>query len=561
MRALANPFQGRSLLGRYRVVMPIGSGGMGTVYLARTEGAAGFAKPVVIKAIHANLMGDEGMVQMFAREARLLSNLHHSGIVNVIDFGEEDGAYIMVLEYVHGYDLGAWCYYLSKTNDQLPFEYALHIGIEVLETLEYTHSYRRSDGTEMTIVHRDISPGNILISLDGEVKLADFGIARATDEAGEYRSRVGTFKGKLGYSAPELIQGDRPTPQADLYSLGVVLLQVLLGDNPFKGAAMGETVQRVLTLKPPRVSDVRTDVPAAFDDVLTRLLAKDPEDRYKRGAEAALGLKALLSRPADEIAKDFAEHVRADFEFPMPIELGIDRLQDRDSAWRQEQDESQPHHVVALNSTSPPPRPGPIHPGSSEQPTAIVGQIKRVTAPATTSPPPSRPTWPYVALGVVGSGAIIGAAVAIVLALRTQPPDPPQFVVMPNEPGQPSVRVVSARPESSAQIASARLHPSASAAPGPADAATLLTRALHSRQGHIQACFEQHVRQVAGAPEISLRVQLDEDGTIRKVRLKPDSLESTPLGRCLLDVATSTEFPPPGERLTLTLPITARVAE
>ena len=549
MKVLADPLQGRTLLGRYRVVMPIGRGGMGTVYLARTEGAAGFAKPVVIKSIHADLMGDEGMVEMFAREARLLSNLQHSGIVNVLDFGEEEGTYIMVLEYVHGYDLGAWCRYLKETEDQLPYEFALHIGIEVLETLQYTHHYRRSDGTEMAIVHRDISPGNILISLDGEVKLADFGIARAADEAGEYRSRVGTFKGKLAYSAPELIQGDQPTPRADIYSLGVVLLQVLLGHNPFKGEAMGDTVQRVVTLEPPRVSETRSDVPAAFDQILGKALAKDPDKRFQTGGEFAAALKQLRQRSADEVAADFADHVRADFEFAMPAELGLDRLQDRDGAWRHSQESTQPGRAVGLSST-PPPAAGPlVRTLGSDSPTAIIGR-RMARSEAATMRPPQRAIWLYVLLGILGLGVLVGGIVALVLALRPPPAEPPQFVVMQNEARPATTALVPVTPP-----------PSAKASANPADAATQLTLALHSRQGLIQSCFETHVKQVAGAPEVSLKVQLDETGTVLKVRLLPATLEATPLGQCLLGVAKQTEFPAPGQRLTLTLPITARVAE
>jgi serine/threonine protein kinase len=551
MKVLADPLQGRTLLGRYRVVMPIGRGGMGTVYLARTEGAAGFAKPVVIKSIHSDLMGDEGMVEMFAREARLLSNMQHSGIVNVLDFGEEDGTYIMVLEYVHGYDLGAWCRYLLETDDQLPYEFALHIGIEVLETLHYTHHYRRSDGADMTIIHRDISPGNILISLDGEVKLADFGIARATDEAGEYRSRVGTFKGKLAYSAPELVQGDQPTPRADIYSLGVVLLQILLGRNPFKGEAMGDTVQRVVTLDPPRVSDERSDVPASFDEILARALAKDPDQRYQTSGEFATALKNLRQRPADEIAADFADHVRGDFEFAMPQELALDRLQDRDGAWRHSQERSDPGRAQGLSSTPPPPSAEPlVRAIGSDSPTAIIGRGRVPRSEAATERPPQRSIWLYVVLGIVALGAIIGGVAALVLALQPPPADPPQFVVMQNQANPATTPVVSVTSP-----------PSTSASAAPVDAATRLTQALHSRQGHIQHCFETHVKQVAGAPEVSLKVQLEADGTVLKVRISPSSLEATPLGECLRGVARETKFPAPGQRLTLTLPITARVAE
>lgn len=546
MKLLGDPLRGRTLLGRYRVVMPIGRGGMGTVYLARTEGAAGFARPVVIKSIHADLVGDDAMVQMFAREARLLANLQHNGIVNVLDFGQEEGTYIMVLEYVHGYDLGAWTRYLRETQDRLPFDFALHIAIQVLDTLQYTHTYRRSDGTDMTIVHRDISPGNILISLEGAVKLADFGIARATDEAGEYRSRVGTFKGKLAFSAPELVQGDRPTPQADLYSLGVVLLQVLLGENPFKGETMGETVQRVVSMPPPRVAELRPDIPAAFDDIIAQALAKDPRQRFTDAAELAAQLRKLRSRPVDEVETAFAEHVRADFEHALPKHLNLERLQNRDAAWRHAQDETEPNHVPGLRSTSPPPSPEELRARVAEVPTAVIERLERSIA--VTVRPARRFTWVHSAIAALALVALGSGGLALTLALRQPEPPPPQFVVVPGPGREPS------------DLAAPRGSDPRPRAEAP-DPATLLTQALHARQGQIQSCFERHVREVAGTPEIALRCQLDADGKVLKASLAPETLEATPLGQCLLEVARGTKFPAPGRPLSLRLPITARVAE
>ncbi len=157
------------LLGRYRVVSPLGQGGMGIVYLGRVEGAAGFAKPVVIKTISPHLTADPTMDQLFAREARILSHLQHPNIVSVVDFGRTESGYVMVLEYVHGYHLGQWNRYVRRKSRRLSVENAVYVIGQVLDALDCAHTLKRADGSDLTIVHRDVSPANILIDLFSSV--------------------------------------------------------------------------------------------------------------------------------------------------------------------------------------------------------------------------------------------------------------------------------------------------------------------------------------------------------------------------------------------------------
>ncbi|HEX5098716.1 MAG TPA: serine/threonine-protein kinase, partial [Polyangiaceae bacterium] len=165
----APSLSGRVLLGRYRVVRPLARGGMGVVYLGRVEGAAGFAKPVVIKALLTNPTQAEEGEHLFAREARIVSHLQHPGIVSVFDFGQVDGTHVMVLEYVHGYNLGQWFRYVTDARGAVPVHHATHIVLGVLDALDYAHRLTRPDGTPFGIVHRDISPGNVLIDDQGRV--------------------------------------------------------------------------------------------------------------------------------------------------------------------------------------------------------------------------------------------------------------------------------------------------------------------------------------------------------------------------------------------------------
>jgi len=212
---MSEPFDamiGQLVLGRYRVVQLLARGGMGAVYLTRVEGAAGFAKPVVVKRILPHLSDSNDDQQRFIREAQILSNLRHPNIVNVIDFGKVEGAYLMVLEYVHGYHLGQWMKYVIGSRGRMPWEASIFVMLQVLAALNYAHTHSRSGGTSATIIHGDISPGNILIDVEGNVRLADFGIARIEAEQASRKGSIdGMFRGKLSYSAPELLACENPT--------------------------------------------------------------------------------------------------------------------------------------------------------------------------------------------------------------------------------------------------------------------------------------------------------------------------------------------------------------
>ena len=195
---------GLTVLGRYRIVQTLARGGMGAVYLGRTEGAEGFARPVVIKRVLPALMGDSEIAQLFVQEARILADLQHPNIVGVLDFGQQDdGTYVTVFEYVNGYSLAEWSRFLEQQRERLPIDAALHIVGRVLDALEHAHAFRRVDGKQVQVIHRDVSPSNVLLSDQGTVKLLDFGIAQVSgddtgDDTDEDSERRGT-RGKFPY--------------------------------------------------------------------------------------------------------------------------------------------------------------------------------------------------------------------------------------------------------------------------------------------------------------------------------------------------------------------------
>jgi eukaryotic-like serine/threonine-protein kinase len=553
----ADDIVGRTLLGRYRVVLPLAQGGMGMVYLARTEGAAGFAKPVVVKRVLPDLVANRTTVDLFVREAKILSHLQHPGVVNVLDFGQEDGAYVMVLEYVHGYDLGAWAAYAHATRRPIPCEFVLFALLRVLEALHHAHQCRLPDGKPLEIVHRDVSPGNILLSLDGQVKLGDFGIARISDEVSGFGTQFGTFRGKFSYAAPELLEGHEATPASDIYSAGVVLLELVLGTNPYAAATVVESMHRTLVVSPPKLEGFRSDVPAGLDAVIAQALSKTMEERFASAGVFAEALRRLLPRPEDQIAPAFAGRIEADFTGDMAQKLELDPLAQRDHAWRNAQ----------------PPEPPVRLSGTLERAADLT--VVESTAPVRAEMERQKPRrgtlrlW-LVAGGLVALGSSAGGAWLVIryrtsagpdyVLIERQPSDDPARSASPSASGSQSAATA---PATSAPLAPAASSVGSSAPRAVPDEDAIqtanLSAALQRQQGRIQSCFESHVADLKGSPRVTIRFELDGAGKVEQTSLEPAGLSQHPLGACLLGVARATPFPAPGRPVSFRVPITARV--
>lgn len=557
---------GRVVLGRYRVMLPLARGGMGLVYLGRLEGAAGFSRPVVIKRIIPDLGGDETVSQLFVREARILSNLQHPNIVGVLDFGLEDGAYVMVLDYVHGYNLAEWERHARDLQQMMPLQHALLIVTRVLDALHYAHTFKRGDGTELNIVHRDVSTSNILLDEQAQVKLHDFGIAR-TDEASEYKTQEATFKGKLVFAPPESVTLAVATPASDVYSAGVVLYQLLAGENPFRASNASQTLYRLLHHVPTPLSRLRGDIPPRLDDVLSRAMAKHPARRYQSAAEFADALRAL-AEPERDVQEDLALALQRDFA-RMPETLNVLSLDDRDLAWRRElspawgspaPSTATPAELLVARAPSPPPV-------AVSPPTATLKELNGAGA--------SRASSSKARLIVAGGAAALLAASAGAAAMLRAPSAPPATRYMVVERGAAAATSAEPRPVSEASSAAATqtaevpidTAPSAALArevvsPSPPTTpqrpdATRLSATFRAQQPKVERCFASHVSDLE-QPQVSIRFKADSAGRVTSAELVPSSLSSSALGQCLLGVARSTSFGPQGRDVTFTIPITAR---
>lgn len=281
-------------VGRYELVSRIGAGGMGEVFLARAVGAGGFEKEVVIKRVLPHLASDPGFVQRFIEEGKLVVRLRHAGIAQVLDMGEEDGVYFIAMEHVDGKDLGELVRIAQAAGERMPIPLVVHLLVELLDALDYAHHAKDADGRALGVIHRDVSPSNVMIATTGEVKLLDFGIARATERL--QSSTTGAIRGKYGYMSPQQAAGLELDARSDLFSLGVIAWELLTGERPFDGASDLLTLDRIRYHDPGPLRAKAPDVPEDLAAVVERLLAKNPDDRFASADEAARALRAHIMK-------------------------------------------------------------------------------------------------------------------------------------------------------------------------------------------------------------------------------------------------------------------------
>jgi eukaryotic-like serine/threonine-protein kinase len=278
--------------GPFRILARLGRGGMAETFLAERAGPLGFVQRVCVKRILRDRADDPRLVRSFQDEARLAALLVHPNIVSVLDFGEEHGSWWMALELVDGLDLRALLVALRARGEALPEELALFIVAEVTKALAYAHERRLPDGSPAGIVHRDVSPSNVLISYDGAVALADFGIARAAQNE---RTETGVVKGKVPYMPPEQALARPLDARADLFALGVMTFELLAGQRPFDGPSDLETLQNIVEGRRPSLAELAPATPRAVVQLVDALL--EPS-RDRRPASAAVVLDALSSLAA-----------------------------------------------------------------------------------------------------------------------------------------------------------------------------------------------------------------------------------------------------------------------
>jgi len=283
-------------IGKYRLLEPIASGGMAEVFRAEVPGAAGFVKQVALKLIRGDHDASSQFVRMFIQEARLASRLAHANIVHVFDFDQFEGRYYIAMEFVHGHTLRQVVDRCREAGLRFGLARSVHVGAEIARALAYAHRLP-DEGGAVGIVHRDVSPQNVLVSFEGEVKLTDFGIARALGASG--LTDPGTVKGKLAYMAPEQGRGERVDARADVFSLGVVLWELCAGRRLFSRDSDAATLAALLgqdPISPP--SEWNEDVPPELDAAILAAVERDPARRTRSAEDLATALGGVLLRLA-----------------------------------------------------------------------------------------------------------------------------------------------------------------------------------------------------------------------------------------------------------------------
>jgi serine/threonine protein kinase len=281
--------------GPYRLLDRVAVGGMAEVFKAKRSGVEGFEKIVAVKRILPHLSDNKEFVDMFVNEAKMVAGLTHPNIVQIFDLGRIDKSYYIAMEYVHGRDLRTIMRRAKEKGPRIPLELGLRIVSNVCSALEYAHRKRDDRGRPMQIVHRDVSPQNILISFEGDVKLTDFGIAKAATKAST--TDRGALRGKLLYMSPEQAWGKPMDNRSDLFSLGIVLYEMVTDQKPFL-ATGGSSEMSILELvrqchiAPPR--SVNPQIPDTLDKLLRRALDRDPSRRFQDAAEMGRGLERIL---------------------------------------------------------------------------------------------------------------------------------------------------------------------------------------------------------------------------------------------------------------------------
>ena len=245
----------------------------------------GFQRLVAVKLIHANFTRDEEFVKMFIDEARIAMHLHHRNIVQVFDLDKVGDTYFIAMEFVHGVNLYDLYERIASKNRWIEPPMALYLVAEVSKGLHFAHTRTGADGRPLGIIHRDISPQNVLMSFEGEIKITDFGIATAAERL--HQTAAGIVKGKYAYMAPERLKEEKVDARVDVFSVGVLLYELLVGENPFAGPSAVETIENVLGKRVPPPSERGAPVSKRLDEICLKALAKDPNERYASGQALA----------------------------------------------------------------------------------------------------------------------------------------------------------------------------------------------------------------------------------------------------------------------------------
>lgn len=392
--------------GHYELIEHIATGGMAEVYKAKMKGLEGFQKIVAIKRILPHLTDNDEFVTMFIDEAKLAAQLQHPNIIHIYDLGKIERSYYIAMEYIDGLDLRTILSKLQAKGLRFPLSLALYVGARLADALDYAHRKRDFKGQAMALVHRDVSPQNVLISYEGEIKLCDFGIAKAASKASH--TRAGALKGKLQYMSPEQAWGKDIDYRSDIFSLGLVLYEMILGQKAFSGDSELSILEQVRSPRIPPPRELDPSLPQEVEEILLKALQANREQRYQTAADMAKDLEAAIrnQEPAPSAASlsaflcDLVGRERPSLVTELPTTVKIPTPPPPKSK-----------EEVAPEPEPKSPTPKVIPPASS---------IPELSEPLTRREKPSPALWVVPAL-------IVGATAVYFAFFRAKTPSPAEF--------------------------------------------------------------------------------------------------------------------------------------
>jgi serine/threonine-protein kinase len=516
---------------------------MGEIFLAKRVGVGGFEKTVVLKCMLDSLSGSKEFVGMFFDEAHLAARLSHPNIAQIYDFGVAENRYYIAMEYIPGEDLSSIISQLRERKRHIPVPLAARIMLDVCAGLDYAHTLS-DDGRALEIIHRDVSPSNIMVSYQGAVKLLDFGIAKATSRVSETRS--GSIKGKLSFLAPELIRGLNVDPRADLFSLGISLFALLTTQHPFRRDSEIATMHAITDSAAPDPRDLRPDLPADMVRVVKKALEADREQRFSSAAQLGAALQDVIARHtptpsngdlAGFLAMLFGNHRRDErSRIPTLARLSLEAVVTPVAS----------PAVTSLETLTGTPS------EAEEARTSVSGAVPRTQLGR------RRLRWLRTWAAAAGVGLLLMAAGAwlAVRALPRRPAPAPTLAAAPPppaptpEPPVPPTAQAQPAPAGRSGAATAptraRLARPAGAKPGvlaPLGAGTLGT-VVAKAQPRFTACMKQHASALPAADgQLRIEIAVNSSGAVSAARADFQKFEAPALAGCLEREARRLRFP------------------
>ncbi|MBI3182519.1 MAG: serine/threonine protein kinase [Myxococcales bacterium] len=543
--------------GQYYLVRKLAEGGMAEIFLAKQVGAEGFERNVVVKRMLRHLSQVPDFVGMFLDEARLAARLAHQNIVQINDLGLVDGCYFLCMEYLPGEDFATILRLVGRRKERLPLNIALHIVTQAARGLHFAHEFVDEAGKPLNVVHRDVSPSNIFVTYEGQVKVLDFGIAKA--ETRITNTTAGVVKGKYLYMSPEQARSAPVDRRADVFALGITLYEAITGVRPYARDNDLAILNAVLECEYEPVRKVRPDTPAEVEQIIHKAMAPRTAERYQTAAELAAELERYtLATTSASGGEQIAVYLRS--------LLGEQRLQ---SKTRIPSLPSLREAGSAVRGFSKPDIPALVNgPGPENTSTVTAGSASTMVvgaqgnaAPPAVSPPASGSGAKLKLLVGLGAAAVVAAAVggAVVAAKVISPPAP--VVVAPPPPAEPSPPPAPPNPpaEPVKEVKEEKEEPKPAEPPREVRRVKLdaagVEKAMRKGRAGVMSCFETHKDELR-EDQGHVVVQLTIASSGRVSAAVQGAYAGTGVGRCLERQVSKVKFPPHVDKeLTFGLPV------